>query len=166
MDAAAIHSYPGLHFALDTPTSQTLSHRCLFGQVKQTKEHLCFMIQISMTPLSGVHTPIWISQHLSSFSCHAQVTPGRLPSFTAWKKGFRSFKWELKKQEAWKTLSVLSVCCISLGKKDCTLWGPFKSLLITPFTSQQAPVAIQGGGLKVLAIPVWIYPSLQHSASI
>ena len=67
-------------------------------------------------------------------------------------------------RKAWGTPSVLRVCCFSLGRNGCTPWGPFKALSITPFTSQQAPVAIQGGGPEVLAIPLLIYPSLQRSS--
>lgn len=54
------------------PALQSLSHHCLLGQVRRTKEHLCSVIQMPMIPLSGVHTPILVSQHFCSFSCCAQ----------------------------------------------------------------------------------------------
>lgn len=42
-------------------------------------------------------------------------------------------------------------------------WSPFKAFSIIPFTSHHGPMAIQGGGPEVLAIPLLIYPSPKYS---
>lgn len=62
-------------------------------------------------------------------------------------------------RKAGETPSVLREYCCFLGRKSCTHWGPLKTLFITAFTSQQAPVTIQGEGSEVLVVPLLIYPS-------
>lgn len=113
LKTAALHTYPGLHSALATTMLWCLSHPSLFEQVRHTKVHLLHHLDLCDSSLWCSYTHILVSQCFYSFSCHAQITPGGLPSFISWRKGFRNFE-----RKAWGTPGVLKVFCLSSGRKN------------------------------------------------